>query len=149
MVGIARFELATFCPPDKRAKPGCAISRLIPLIYISGAKMQALFRKNQQSLPKICKIRLFFYGKALYYQAEMGRGRSAAAERKVRTPQSRDSFHFRRMPRTICRGKESATENKPPDINQVRVKRRGKSPHPAEAIPQERQARPGARPNRE
>ena len=28
MVGIARFELATFCPPDKRAKPGCAISRL-------------------------------------------------------------------------------------------------------------------------
>ena len=27
MVGIARFELATFCPPDKRAKPSCAISR--------------------------------------------------------------------------------------------------------------------------
>ena len=33
MVGIARFELATFCPPDKRAKPGCAISRTLHLIY--------------------------------------------------------------------------------------------------------------------
>ena len=71
------------------------------------------------------------------------------AKRKVRTPQSRDSFRNRRMPQTICCGKESATESKPPDFGQVRVKRRGKSPHPEGVIPQERQARPGARPNRE
>ena len=32
------------------------------------------------------------------------------------------------MPGTICPGKESAAENKPPDENPVRVKRRGKSP---------------------
>ena len=32
MVGIERFELSTFWPPVKRARPGCAISRLVPLV---------------------------------------------------------------------------------------------------------------------
>jgi len=38
------------------------------------------------------------------------------------------------MPGTICPGKESAAENKPPDENPVRVKRRGKSPPGAGVI---------------
>ena len=50
MVGIARFELATFCPPDKRAKPGCAISRLILIIYIIILKIQVQFQKKMKTL---------------------------------------------------------------------------------------------------
>ena len=52
-----------------------------------------------------------------------------------------------------CRGLYAAERKAQQKVNrlirQVRVKRRGKSPHPAGVIPQERQARPGARPNRE
>ena len=48
MVGIARFELATFCPPDKRAKPSCAISRLFYKYTINFA---------------FCKFILWFFSK--------------------------------------------------------------------------------------
>ena len=60
-------------------------------------------------------IRLFFLKTGVYYQMEMGRRSLCIAKRKVRTPQSRDPSRNRRVPRTICRGKESATERKPPD----------------------------------
>ena len=46
MVGIARFELATFCPPDKRAKPSCAISRSHEINILSIWKIASLFIKK-------------------------------------------------------------------------------------------------------
>jgi len=57
----------------------------------------------------------------------------------------------RRMPRGQPRGKESATENRPPGVlrRPARVKRRCKRPPGFGAIRAARQAPSGARPNRE
>ena len=57
-----------------------------------------------------------------------GRGKSGL--HRAGSPFQREEFseRERRVLRTICRRKESATEKKPPEVIPVRVKRRGKSP---------------------
>ena len=56
MVGIERFELSTFWPPVKRAKPSCAISRLHSFIYCNFCILQVylsgFLQKNQKFILK-------------------------------------------------------------------------------------------------
>ena len=55
MVGIARFELATFCPPDKRANQAA-------LYPVSKTKfnIQAI-RKNANSIPYLFSLFIFLH----------------------------------------------------------------------------------------
>lgn len=46
-VGMAGFEPATFCPPDRRAKPGCATSRNLHVLHLGWRQTTSQARSAQ------------------------------------------------------------------------------------------------------
>ena len=135
----------------KKARSSPRARRLFRGIFARlPASVRGTWRAFASSMPEKRKNDLQFHGRYDIVKAVNCNGGRFALQRGKSGLHRAGSLSSRKMPRGQPRGKESATENRPPGVfgRPARVKRRCKRPPGSGAIRAAWQAPSGARPNR-